>query len=656
MWIPKARLIWGVAVAAATLLLVVAVVLVVIIGGLASSEQSTQDQAAAGCVGGANVVPAGDLGPDGELAEGSVSGFTNEQIQNARTIVAVGKQSGVPAYGWVIALATAMQESTLRNIGYGDRDSVGLFQQRPVSGWGSVADIMNPVKSAQAFYGVAAHTGNTGLLDIPGWRKMQVTAAAQAVQRSAFPLAYAQHEDEARALVAALADGVSAADLTATATDITCTIGMAGISTSVVRPIQAGLAHDNDNYGNSGSNWANMHTGNDYSSPCGTPVQAAHGGTIVLESGGGWGWSGRWLVKVQTAPGNLTTWYGHLQSLSVGEGQQVKAGQVIGQVGNEGNSTGCHLHFEVHPHGGGYLQDQVDPAEWLQKNIGKTLEATKQVAGLPGAGLPAGQPAPGQPGASPAGVSGPQVRIAQANIKVSMSRSRYRSDLATVMKHGPDFISLNEAQSRTVSDISVRGYGTYRASAEEYGNRSQALSPVVMWRTDRWVAVDKGTVQLTQPVTGVKNDNRYASWVVLASSDGTGRVSVISTHTMTSPADSPQARKDEAQRGFAKLAGLAQGLQKYGPVLVAGDLNSPYPRRGGNGDPWGPKPLMTKAGMTSSFETLGAPPQGWATHDGGGTIDWLLGSNATVVPARHATFPLESDHHGLVADFKIRGQ
>ncbi|EGD44604.1 M23 peptidase domain protein [Nocardioidaceae bacterium Broad-1] len=647
MWIFKARLIWGIVAAAATLVLVVTGALVILIGGLASTEQSNQDQAESGCVGGVNAIPAGNLGPDGEVPEGSIAGFNTEQIQNARTIVAVGKQSGVPAYGWVIALATAMQESTLRNLDYGDRDSVGLFQQRPVSGWGTVADIMNPVKSAQAFYGVAAHTGNTGLLDIPGWRKMQVTAAAQAVQRSAFPLAYAQHEDEARALVAALADGVTAADLKATATDVACTIGMAGISTSVVRPIQAGLAIDNNNYGNSGSNWANMHTGNDYSSPCGTPVQAAHGGTIVIESGGGWGWSGRWLVKVQTAPGNLTTWYGHMQSLSVREGQMVKAGQVIGQVGSEGNSTGCHLHFEVHPHGGGYLQDQVDPAAWLTKNIGKTLQATKQVAGLPGAG---------QPGASPAAVSGPQVRLAQANIKVSLSRAKYRSDLAEVMKHGPDFVSLNEAQSRTVSDISVRGYGTYRASSDEYGTRSQALSPVVMWRTDRWVAVDKGTVQLTKPVTGVKNDNRYATWVVLASSDGSGRISVISTHTMTSPAKSPQARKDEAQRGFAKLAGLAQGLQKYGPVLVAGDLNSPYPRNGGDGDPWGPKPLMTKAGMTSSFETLGAPPQGWATHDGGGTIDWLLGSNATATPTRHATFKLASDHHGLVGDFNIRGQ
>ncbi|MFE6645849.1 peptidoglycan DD-metalloendopeptidase family protein [Nocardioides sp. NPDC057772] len=647
MWIFKARLIWGIVAAAATLVLVVTGAFVILIGGLASTEQSSQDQAESGCVGGTNAVPAGNLGPDGEIPEGSIAGFNTEQIQNARTIVAVGKQSGVPAYGWVIALATAMQESTLRNLDYGDRDSVGLFQQRPVSGWGTVADIMNPVKSAQAFYGVAAHTGNTGLLDIPGWRKMQVTAAAQAVQRSAFPLAYAQHEDEARALVAALADGVSAADLTATATDVSCTIGMAGISTSVVRPIQAGLAIDNNNYGNSGSNWANMHTGNDYSSPCGTPVQAAHGGTIVIESGGGWGWSGRWLVKVQTAPGNLTTWYGHMQSLSVREGQMVKAGQVIGQVGSEGNSTGCHLHFEVHPHGGGYLQDQVDPAAWLAKNIGKTLQATRQVGGLPGAG---------QIGASPAAVSGPQVRLAQANIKVSLSRSRYRSDLAEVMKHGPDFVSLNEAQSRSVSDISVRGYGTYRASSDEYGARSQALSPVVMWRTDRWVAVDQGTVQLTKPVTGVKNDNRYATWVVLASSDGSGRISVISTHTMTSPANSPQARKDEAQRGFAKLAGLAQGLQKYGPVLVAGDLNSPYPRNGGNGDPWGPKPLMTKAGMTSTFEALGAPPQGWATHDGGGTIDWLLGSNATTAATRHATFELESDHHGLVADFSIRGQ
>ncbi|MCW2791148.1 MAG: hypothetical protein JWO76_246 [Nocardioides sp.] len=124
-----------------------------------------------------------------------------EQKQNARTIIGVGKGAGVPEYGWVIALATSMQESTLLNIDYGDRDSLGLFQQRTSQGWGTEAQIMDPVKSSKAFYGVASHTSNPGLTDISGWQSMTVTQAAQQVQRSCCPDAYAKWESLARDIV-----------------------------------------------------------------------------------------------------------------------------------------------------------------------------------------------------------------------------------------------------------------------------------------------------------------------------------------------------------------------------------------------------------------------------------------------------------------------
>lgn len=138
---------------------------------------------------------------------GSVPGTTyaslsEDQRRNARTIIGVGKGASVPEYGWVIALATAMQESTLINIDYGDRDSLGLFQQRPSQGWGTEAQILDPVLSSKAFYGVAAHTPNPGLLDIDGWQSMSVTQAAQAVQRSCCPDAYAKWESLARDIVA----------------------------------------------------------------------------------------------------------------------------------------------------------------------------------------------------------------------------------------------------------------------------------------------------------------------------------------------------------------------------------------------------------------------------------------------------------------------
>lgn len=123
--------------------------------------------------------------------------MTAEQARNAITIAQVARDLEIPRYGLQIAIATAIQESKLVNLTGGDRDSGGLFQQRPSTGWGSRAEITNPVLAARAFFGQAQYTGNPGLLDIPGWQDMTLTQAAQAVQRSGYPDAYAQWEDVA---------------------------------------------------------------------------------------------------------------------------------------------------------------------------------------------------------------------------------------------------------------------------------------------------------------------------------------------------------------------------------------------------------------------------------------------------------------------------
>lgn len=126
-----------------------------------------------------------------------------EQRGNATTIVSVGRSLGVSDHGIVIALAAAMQESSLRNLPHGDRDSVGLFQQRPSQGWGSAAALQDPVTAAKLFF--TGNPGKTrGLLDVAGWSSMSVTAAAQAVQVSAYPKAYAQWESTAKSLLASL--------------------------------------------------------------------------------------------------------------------------------------------------------------------------------------------------------------------------------------------------------------------------------------------------------------------------------------------------------------------------------------------------------------------------------------------------------------------
>lgn len=126
-----------------------------------------------------------------------------DQSQNAALISALAVKRGMPARAASIALATALQESKLRNIDYGDLDSVGLFQQRPSQDWGTVAQIMDPVYSTNAFYDVLAK--------VPGYADMSINDAAQIVQRSGYPHAYAQHEPLSRAFASALTGQTPAA-------------------------------------------------------------------------------------------------------------------------------------------------------------------------------------------------------------------------------------------------------------------------------------------------------------------------------------------------------------------------------------------------------------------------------------------------------------
>ncbi|HMG26598.1 MAG TPA: hypothetical protein VKH36_07260 [Acidimicrobiia bacterium] len=118
-----------------------------------------------------------------------------EQTSHATTIAAVGKRMGVPDHAVAIALAAALQESKLYNLEHGDRDSLGLFQQRPSQGWGTASEVLTPHYAASAFY--------RHLERVDGWQTMPVTTAAQRVQRSGAPSAYAQWEHEARAIAQA---------------------------------------------------------------------------------------------------------------------------------------------------------------------------------------------------------------------------------------------------------------------------------------------------------------------------------------------------------------------------------------------------------------------------------------------------------------------
>lgn len=150
-----------------------------------------------------------------------------EQTAHATTIAAVGKRMGMPDHAVSVALAAALQESKLYNLDHGDRDSLGLFQQRPSQGWGSPREVLTPHYAAGAFY--------RRLARVADWETLPVTTAAQRVQRSGAPNAYAHWEAEARAIAQATTGEIPAG--------LSCRVDVGATQTSG-RPLRQALAHE----------------------------------------------------------------------------------------------------------------------------------------------------------------------------------------------------------------------------------------------------------------------------------------------------------------------------------------------------------------------------------------------------------------------------
>jgi hypothetical protein len=142
----------------------------------------------------------GQLHPVPVIADQQTFWPTTAQLSNVKAIVDAGQAMGLPPRAWEIAVATSIQESNLINLGNlgwsNDHDSLGLFQQRPSSGWGTVDQIQDPTYAATAFY--------QALVNVPGWDTLPLTVAAQTVQVSGYPTAYAPHEAQAGDMIDAL--------------------------------------------------------------------------------------------------------------------------------------------------------------------------------------------------------------------------------------------------------------------------------------------------------------------------------------------------------------------------------------------------------------------------------------------------------------------
>lgn len=332
--------------------------------------------------GGGGSVPVGDV-PD-ELAvetrDGESFTLNKKQLTHAATIIEIGGGiDGVGRDGIQIALMAALTESTLRQLANtgiypdsgdydndgngGDHDSLGLFQMRPQSGWGTVKELMDPDYQARAFFGGpdGPNAGSPrGLLDIPGWEEMSKGEAAQSVEVSAFPDRYDNYAPVAEDILDALStDAGTGASGSA--------VPVSAESSRVVFPLPEGTWTPTSPFGprtHPITGEQTLHTGSDFSAPDGTPILAAADGTVTrAEYTDQWG--GQVVIEHRLDGAPVATAYVHMweDGIHVSVGDTVTAGQHIADVGSSGISTGPHLHFEVHE--GGVDGDYADPAAWL---------------------------------------------------------------------------------------------------------------------------------------------------------------------------------------------------------------------------------------------------------------------------------------------------
>ncbi|GIG67790.1 M23 family metallopeptidase [Phytomonospora endophytica] len=286
--------------------------------------------------------------------------LSTEQWTNAATIIDVGiRDKNLAVRAAVIAVATAMQESTLHNYGHlgenNDHDSLGLFQQRPSAGWGTPEQILDPTYAAGKFY--------DKLVTIPGWESMPLTLAAQTVQVSAYPDAYAKWEPLATSVVTALTAGCAGSSGPISAAGWTSPVPGSPVCSGYRTPERP------------------THDGIDLCSPKGTPIRAAAAGVVVTmmcnaSTPDGVPYSCDidgspsilgcgWYVEILHTDASVTRYCHMSRQPDVQVGQTVTPGQQIGLIGSSGNSSGPHLHLECHLAFPAYSSNATEPSGYF---------------------------------------------------------------------------------------------------------------------------------------------------------------------------------------------------------------------------------------------------------------------------------------------------
>ncbi|PPK91944.1 peptidase M23-like protein [Kineococcus xinjiangensis] len=280
---------------------------------------------------------------DPSTVPAAVGPYRGVQLVNAALIINAGKALGISARGQTIGVMTAIGESTLIVVDHGDLagpDSRGLFQQRANGAWGSYEDRMNPTISATNFF--------KALLRVQGWETLAPTIAAHRTQRNANPFHYEKYWDDAVQIMGALA-GARVIDGAAPGTGgLPCTDPIApppGTGSGWIKPAVGPLTSGYGPRGSCGGVCSTFHRGADIGAACGTPIYAASAGVVVTAGrSGGYGN----LIAIDHG-GGIVTRYAHMydSGMLTRVGAAVTTSQQIARVGSFGNSTGCHLHFEV---------------------------------------------------------------------------------------------------------------------------------------------------------------------------------------------------------------------------------------------------------------------------------------------------------------------
>jgi endonuclease/exonuclease/phosphatase family metal-dependent hydrolase len=395
-----------------------------------------------------------------------------------------------------------------------------------------------------------------------------------------------------------------------------------GYPGTVVFPLPPSTYTDQANWGGTGGRWSRSHTGTDLSAPCGVPVRAATGGRVII--GTDEAWAGRWLVQVTTGRGRLTTWYAHMQNVGVADGEAVLAGQQLGEVGALGNATGCHLHFEVHPHGGTIYQDNINPTAWLARHVGRRLQRAVVPVIAPG----------GQPGWDPswdtASGEGETVGVVSYNIRFGQKGlAGVARDLAATRA---DIIGLQEVDRR------APGVDQARWLARRLGMR------VFYGANATWPGKQRGNAILSRyPLAAVnlrlprvgRTEPRGLIWARVNVDGAVLNVFVTHLH-FGGPSRTVQARAVAA-----KIATPGCG------TLLLGDLNS------------SPHTSMYRAVTRHLADPFAAGRYGRGrtapVHRPRARIDYILHSRQ--LQLRHASVRRagHSDHRAVTADIRVPG-